>query len=140
MTDSMDERAGRIRGRSAHGGVLLVPCCLNRVHRYWFLADTGAAQTVIRPQVAGEIGVDVTRPLRYQQIFSIHRMERASVVRLEQMQVGYHSLVGVEALVLDLPPSLRIDGLLGVNFLSRFRATFEFDIATLVLRTRPSRY
>ena len=36
----------------------------------------------------------------------------------------------------EFPPRLRIDGVLGVNFLERFRSTFDFDTATLVLRAR----
>ena len=48
----MNARTDRIKGRSAYGGVLLVLCQINGLYRYWFLADTGAAQTVIRPQVA----------------------------------------------------------------------------------------
>ncbi len=94
--------------------------------------------TVISLRVADEIGVDTARPLRHQQIASVHRTEEsAPVVFLEHLQVGPHSLTEVEALVLELPHSLRIDGLLGVNFMGRFRSTFEFDSATLVLRTHP---
>jgi len=37
-------------------------------------------------------------------------------------------------LIVALPVALRVDGLLGVNFLEKFRVTFEFDQATLVLR------
>jgi len=33
-----------------------------------------------------------------------------------------------------LPAELRVDGVLGVNFLERFRPTFEFEQAVLVLR------
>ena len=134
----MSEQVGRIRGRSVHGGVLLVPCRINRLHRYWFLADTGAALTVIRPRVAGDVGVDVASPLRHQQISSVHQVERVPVVRLEQVQVGHQYLADVEAAVVELPHSLRIDGLLGVSFLGRFRSTFEFDRATLVLRAPPA--
>jgi predicted aspartyl protease len=56
------------------------------------------------------------------------------VVRVQSLQVGAQRLTDVEALVLGFPPELHVDGLLGVNVLGRFRATFEFDRATLVLR------
>jgi hypothetical protein len=39
-----------------------------------------------------------------------------------------------EALVGALPAALRGDGLLGLNVLGQFRATFAFDRATFVLR------
>ena len=64
----MNGRAGRIRGRSGHRGILLIPCQVNRAYRYWFLADTGAALTVLSVRVAKEVGIDLTRPFRHQQI------------------------------------------------------------------------
>jgi hypothetical protein len=42
----------------------------------------------------------------------------------------------LEVLVVHFPPRLRIDGVLGVNFLERFRSTLDFDMATLILRAR----
>ena len=107
----MNHRTDRIKGRSDHGGVLLVPCQINDLPRYWFLVDTGAAYTVIKPQVVDEINIDITNPLRYQQISSVHQTERVPVVRLAQMQVGYYSITGLEALVMELPHTLRVDGL-----------------------------
>lgn len=58
----------------------------------------------------------------------------APVIRLESLQIGSLSLHDVEALVLPFPRELRLDGLIGVNVLNRFRATFAFDERTLVLR------
>ena len=130
----MNDLGDRIAARPDHGGVLLVPCQINTSCRYWLPADTGAALTVLSPRVADEVGLDAGRPPRYEQITSVHRTQRAPVVRLDRLQVGRHWATDVEALVLALPHSLRIDGLLGVNFLRRFRPTFEYDTATLVLR------
>jgi predicted aspartyl protease len=59
------------------------------------------------------------------------------VVRLDRMQVGASSVANVLASVFDLPPLFRADGLLGLNYLQRFRVTLEFDTRTLVLRPRP---
>ncbi len=55
----MNRRGERIRGRRAHGGVLLVPCLLNDAYRYWFLVDAGAAITMLSHKVAEEIGLDL---------------------------------------------------------------------------------
>jgi predicted aspartyl protease len=46
------------------------------------------------------------------------------VVRLTQVHVGASSVTGLEASVFDLPAASRTDGLLGLNFLRRFRVTF----------------
>jgi len=129
-----DRRGDRVPGRRAYGGVLVIPCQLNEAYRYWFLADTGTAMTMLSRQVAEEIGLDLSRPVRHEQVASVHQVARAPVFRLDSLQVGSQRVTNIEVLVLSLPPDLRVDGLLGVNFLEHFRPTFEFDQATLVLR------
>ena len=130
----MRRRGDRIRGRRGYGGVILVPCLLHDAYRYWLLADTGAARTLITPDVAVELDLDVQTPVRQECIASVHRVVAAPVVRLASMQIGAQRLTSVEALVLPLPAELRVDGLLGVNVLEHFRTTFEFPQATIVLR------
>ena len=38
------------------------------------------------------------------------------------------------AVVLEFPPALKPDGMLGMNVLKQFRVTMEIDTGTLVLR------
>jgi predicted aspartyl protease len=130
----MRRRGDRLLGRRVHGGVLLVPCLLNDAYRYWFLADTGAARTLLTRTVAEEIGLDPAAPIRHERIASVHHVTGVSVARLSSLQVGAQRLTEVEVLLMALPTDLRIDGLLGLNVLGRFRATFELHQATLVLR------
>jgi len=130
----MRRRGDRIPGRRGYGGVLLVPCLLHAAYRYWFLADTGAARTLITPDVALDLELDVRSPVRQERIASVHHVVSAPVVRLVSVQIGAQRLANVEALVLPLPVELRVDGLLGVNVLEHFRTTFEFPQATIVLR------
>jgi clan AA aspartic protease (TIGR02281 family) len=127
-------RGDRVQGRRAYGGVLVIPCQLNDVYRYWFLADTGTALTMLSRQVAEEMGLDLTRPGRHERIASVHQVAQAPVLHIDSLQVGSRRVTDLEVLVISLPPDLRVDGLLGVNFLERFRPTFEFDETTLVLR------
>jgi predicted aspartyl protease len=68
--------------------VLLVPCLLHAAYRYWFLADTGAARTLITPDVALELDLDVQIPVRQERITSVHRVVSAPVVRLASVQIG----------------------------------------------------
>ena len=131
----MNRRRGdRVQGHRAYGGVLVIPCQLNDAYRYWFLADTGAAMTVLCWRVAEEMGLDLTRPVRQERIASIHQVAQAPVICLSSLQVGSRRATDIEVVVLSLPPELRVDGLLGVNFLGRFRPTFEFDRMALILR------
>jgi clan AA aspartic protease (TIGR02281 family) len=129
-----ERRADRVRGVRQYGGVLIVTARINGWD-FQLMADTGAAWTAITRDVAELLGIDLRRPLRRQRIWIAHRQAvRVPVVRLDEIRVGGHRVRGLEALILQFPEELRIDGLLGVNFLERFRPTFEFDTATLVLR------
>jgi predicted aspartyl protease len=130
----MRRRGDRIPGRRGYGGVLLVPCLFHDAYRYWLLADTGAARTLITPDVAFELNLDVRTPMRQERMASVHRVVSAPVVRLASVQVGAQRLTDIDALVLPLPTELRVDGLLGVNVLEHFRTTFAFPQATIVLR------
>jgi len=56
--------------------------------------------------------------------------------RLQSLQVEGIIVQTLEVLVITFSPQLRIDGVVGVNFLERFRSTVDFDTATLILRAR----
>jgi predicted aspartyl protease len=114
-------------------GVLIVPCLLNGIYRCRLLADTGAAFTVISRRAADEMNLDIT-PVRQMQIVSAHRLAHVPIIHIDAFQAGSQKVKNMEAMVLPLPPELRTDGLLGINFLEKFRVTFEFDQAMLVLR------
>lgn len=59
---------------------------------------------------------------------------RVPRVILPELVLGGMSLAHIEALVLDFPSPLRLDGILGMNVLGRFRVTLECDTSTVVLR------
>ena len=56
------------------------------------------------------------------------------VVGLGRLRVGAFVVSGLEVFVYDLHPIFRADGLLGLDFLRRFRITFDFDAGVLILR------
>src|SRR3989442_14181793 len=98
----MRHRGDRIPGRRGYGGVLLVPCLLHAAYRYWLLADTGAARTLITPDVALELDLDMQTPVRQERIASVHRVVSAPVVSLASVQVGEQRLTNVEGPVQPL--------------------------------------
>ena len=123
----------RIRGRRAFGGVLFVPIRLRR-QAFDFLVDTGAAYSAISPVLASVFHLTAT-PQGAITIAPVHGTP-VSVPRviLPEISLGGIRLTDVEALVVEFPSALRLDGLLGMNILSRFRVTLECDTSTLVLR------
>jgi predicted aspartyl protease len=104
------------------------------------IADTGAAVTIITPQVAESLTA-LTPPGLFHRVVFLGAMREMTVpvMRLPAVGVGAFRVEGIDAGVMPLPPRLFADGILGVDFLGRFRPTFEFDTATLVLRPIPRR-
>lgn len=120
--------------------LILVPVVLNHTKAFRFIVDTGAQRIIISRYVAETLGLHILRPMRLEVIVTAERRTPpAPVVRLDSVQVGAVRSSDLEAVVFDLPPTLRADGLLGLNFLRQFRVTFEFDRSTLILRPQTSR-
>ena len=125
--------ASRIKGRLAHGGVLLAPVSVQG-QIFEFLIDTGAAYTALSKDVVALLGI----PIDPQQTVVIApaqgRTFSAPVITIRELNVGGFRIVKVAAVVLDFPQELKLDGVLGMNVLRRFRVTVEADTGTLVLR------
>src|SRR6266542_1477630 len=103
------------------------------------LVDTGAQGLVISRNIAALLGLNLSQPLRTQPLVGVGQTVAVPVVLLNRVQVGSSVAANLTAAVYDLPPFFHADGLLGLHFLNRFRATFEFDTRTLVLRPFPAR-
>ena len=106
-------RGDRVHGRRAYGGVRVTACELNDAYRYWFLADTGTAVTMLSRQVAEESGLDWTPPVWHHRLASGHPAAQAPVLHLSRLRVGSQRMTKIAVLVSSLPPDLREDGGLG---------------------------
>jgi predicted aspartyl protease len=101
------------------------------------MVDGGAAYCCITPEIARLLRYDLQGPMARRSIASAQGLEaEVPSFRLQSLQVEGIIVQMLEVLVVHFPPRLRIDGVLGVNFLERFRSTFDFDTATLILRAR----
>ena len=129
------DRVPLLSGRS----LITVPATLKDSDDLALIAGTGAERTVISRAVAIRLGLGLLRPLRLQPLVGVGRSPPVPVVRLDRVRVGASTVSGVEASVFDLPPFFRADGLLGLNFLRRFRVTFAFDSEVLILREHATR-
>lgn len=131
-------RADRI-ALSRVSGLLAVHTRINQSVEARLIVDTGAVRLVISRRVAGFLGLDLSSPLRWERLVGVGQSDPVPVVRLGRVEILACGADGLLASVYDLPPPIIADGLLGLSFLSRFRATFEFDTGTLVLRSPPPR-
>jgi clan AA aspartic protease (TIGR02281 family) len=116
-----------------------VHATVNRNFELALIVDSGAERMIISQPAAARLGLDLNRPLRLEPLAGVGRTRPMPVVRLDRVQVGSSSVDNLIASVYDLPPLFQADGLLGLDFLRRFRVTFECDTRTLVLRPFPVR-
>ena len=102
------------------------------------LLDTGASYTMLPVEVVEALGCDTHHPLRRVHIIAANGVIVAPVVavprfhclgqRVEQWPVVAHTL----------PPGAFVDGLLGMDFLTRFQATIAVSGGEVSLGGSPT--
>jgi len=95
--------------------------------------DTGATKTLIPLEAAIPIGCDPSKSRRRATIITASGLEYLPVVTLREIVCLGQSIRSFEAACHDLPPQSTVDGLLGLDFLSRLPAfrRFRGDIVRL---------
>lgn len=125
--------ASRIRGRLAHGGVLLVPVRVQG-QDFEFLVDTGSAYTALSRDLVILLGLTIDPKLTVAIAPAHGTIVRVPLITIAELSIGSFRMADVKAVVLDFPPELKLDGVLGMNVLTQFRMTIEVDTRMLVLR------
>jgi clan AA aspartic protease (TIGR02281 family) len=129
-------RAKRIYSTTARGNVtrvvisgnqVFVPVILGRGNKTMKASlnlDTGAEITIISPDVAKRLNIDMqSEPT---EVFEgISGKTTGHVTKLRQVSVGPHTYSGLEVAV--LPDYADGDGLLGMDFLRRFKYKIDFE-------------
>jgi hypothetical protein len=105
----------------------LVSVVVNERQRALMIVDTGAAATIITPVIARALGITVPpdAPRRQLTLVGGHRID-VPFVRVATLRVADALVHDLEVGVLDVAPQAPvIDGLLGADFLGRFRVTLD---------------
>jgi clan AA aspartic protease (TIGR02281 family) len=112
-----------------------VSAILNRTTNQNFIVDTGASMVTIPYSTAEYLGLatDERNPMR--KVFTAGGVRYAPEVTLFSITIGGWEVTDIKALVLDIPnqPDL---GLLGLNYLQRFRMDMSTERGTLLLEPR----
>lgn len=116
-------------------GHFFVDASINGVGGITLLLDTGASVCVLRPQAARQIGLPEDSE-KNTIVTMVSGVANAPAVTIDSLAVGEAQLNNVLANILEMPPGIDSDGLLGMNFLSRFDFFIDQDKAMLYLGSR----
>lgn len=115
-------------------GRIPVTAVLNQAINQNFIVDTGASMVTISTQTARRLGIDVeTVPVR--QLITAGGMITAPEVTLDSIQIGGWVEKNVNAFIIDMPDQSGA-GLLGLNYLHRFRMELNTQAGVLTLTPR----
>jgi len=112
--------------------VILLNVRLNDKTLMRMMLDTGSKYTVITPNMARRLALELEDARRIP-VVTASRLDFAPLIPLAQVDVYGLVLQHVEAAILDLPPALGVEGLLGMSFLRRCRLVLDVPRQVLEL-------
>jgi clan AA aspartic protease (TIGR02281 family) len=119
---------------AADAGQIGVHAMLHHRLSQRFMVDTGASVVTIPISAARQLGIyDASAPRK--RLVTAGGIVFAPSVMIDALEIGGRTEYGVEALVLDLPEHPDI-GLLGMNYLNRFKMEVNADEGILILTPR----
>ncbi|HAT13041.1 MAG TPA: peptidase A2A [Microcoleaceae bacterium UBA11344] len=99
--------------------------------RVRLLVDTGSSFTILPVQVLQNLGYDTRNPLRRQELVTGQGRIYAPVINVSWFNCVGQFIENFDVFAHDIPPNLRIDGLLGMDFLTRFQAVISVGDAEI---------
>lgn len=115
------------------GSMIIVPVLINRSLKTFMVMDTGASLTMISPRVAKELGLPSISRVS---VTTANGTMNVPLTRLGSLKVGEAEVHGLLATVQSFSPDPRVEGLLGLNFLSRFHTSLDLSRQLLSLAPR----
>jgi len=95
------------------------------------LVDTGASCTIIPIEAAKRIGCDIHRPTDTVRIVAANGIIISPVLKLARLNCFGFDLIGFPVVAHTLPSETYVDGLLGMDFLSRVGAILDVKRGTI---------
>jgi clan AA aspartic protease (TIGR02281 family) len=133
---TLKSEAGKIVIRFAPGSKQIpVTAVLSSDVEQSFVVDTGASMVTIPRSTAQKLGLMSSRSTMRRQVNTAGGTVQAETVVLPSIELDGWQLDNVEALVLDLPNQPGV-GLLGLNYLRRFRMDLNSERGVLTLAPR----
>jgi predicted aspartyl protease len=98
------------------------------------LLDTGASRSLLNRPFLSSLGVDLSSPLAHETIVTASRVERAPVLKLGRIRALGQERTDFRVLGFDLPNEFPVQGLLGLDFLRKYRLSIDFPRGFIALR------
>jgi len=115
------------------GPSAIVTVTLNQTITGNLMLDTGATHTVISQRLAGTLSL---RPVGRSAVQTVGGVIAVTISRLRSLKVGEAEVNDLLIIVHDFSPDPRINGLLGMDFLGRYRFGLDAQRQVLVLSPR----
>ncbi len=126
--------AGRPVGLLRLGSHYAVETVLNDAVTALLVIDTGASLSVIAPEVLQRAGVLPEPGGRSVSLQTAGGAVTAPLYALGRLSVGDRAVAGVRVAALRIPALAGADGLLGMDFLRRFRFAIDHEAGTLLFQ------
>jgi predicted aspartyl protease len=127
--------AGATVIRYAPGQPIVVDVRINGSASARLLLDTGADRTLISPRALAAAGVSLTRVVAQGQMTGVTGSDRVQYVLLESLEVGQARVTRLPVAAYEMPQA-PTDGLLGRDFLDRFRVHIDSARGEVTLTPR----
>lgn len=118
------------------GLTAVVEAMINSTTKANFILDTGASYTVISKQVAKELNIDLDKKHPKIQLQTANGVIVVPLITLDSIEVSGLRVDDLAAVVHDFSNDPNIAGLLGLNFLSKFRMDLDTEKGILVLERK----
>ncbi|MCW6051660.1 retroviral-like aspartic protease family protein [Lyngbya sp. CCAP 1446/10] len=99
--------------------------------RVRLLVDTGSSFTILPVQVLQNLGYNTGNPLRRQELVTGQGIIYAPVINVSWFNCVGQLIEDFEIVAHNLPPNIRINGLIGMDFLTRFQAVISVGDAEI---------
>ena len=111
----------------------IVTVTLNQTITGNLMLDTGATHTVISQRLAGILSL---RPVGRSTVQTVGGVITVTISRLRSLKVGAAEVSDLPVVIHDFSRDPRIDGLLGMDFLGRYRFGLDAQRQVLILSPR----
>jgi predicted aspartyl protease len=118
------------------GRLIVLPVrvrCGARSRRPMMALDTGARFTLVTPELAIELGIAPDRFERATRLVGLTGPTFASALRLDSVSVSGLGVADLRVVCHPLPADFGIEGILGLDFLNRFRVLIDGPAETVTI-------